>query len=450
MQCCGGGVRFKLYPKPPYAEPAWPAETICVAAPPGAIGPGPCDHRMVLLNPADEDRVYGLNLGPLGTPYLNLPPWQGRLNAPILPDAGGHFDHLAEGTQAFEEAHVFGTVRFVLDIWEGYFGRPIAWHFARDLGRLEIVIRPAIDNAYVGYGFMEVGAHHAKDGSLAPYSLNFDVMAHELGHLIIYATIGLPVPVGQPGDYFGFHESAADMTALIAVLHFDTLLARLLEETGGNLYTYNELNRFAELSAHEQIRLAGNARRLSDFAAGWDDEHDLSQPLTGALFDVLVDIFQELLVERGLIARDVAELSRGVRRDPDSVDAIQPEFDAAFAAAPDGFREALVEARDYMGLALAMTWQRLTSDTLVFAHVADQLLATEAMLSGGRYRRAFVESLDWREFGRVAVGPRLTPPDKRSHSFSPRSFVPTSAVALPPMTFREQAMMAGLTPTIRA
>jgi hypothetical protein len=444
MQCCGGGVRFRLFPKPPYAEPAWPAETVCVASPPGAIGPGPCDHRIVLLNPVDKDEVYGLNLGPLGTPYLNLPPWKGRIRPPILPGPDGHFDHYAEGTPEFEEAHVFGTVRFVLDIWERYFGRSIAWHFSRDYRRLEIVIRPAIDNAYAGYGFMEVGAHHGESGTLVPYSLNFDVMAHELGHLIIYSAVGMPMPEGQPGDYFGFHESAADMTALIAVLHFETLITRLLEETRGNLYTFNELNRFAELSSHEQIRLAGNARRLSEFAAGWEDEHALSEPLTGALFDIVVDVFQEILVERGLIGRDVAELSRDVRRDPASVEAIQPVFDTAFATSGEGFRAALVEARDYMGVALAATWMRLTPEILTFDRVADELVLTEMALSGGRYRRAFVESLSWRELGSVKVGPRLKPPDERSHGFSPRTFIPARNMMMPPMSYRERAMMAGL------
>ena len=78
-------------------------------------------------------------------------------------------------------------------------------------------------------------------------------------------------------------KSGADTTALIAALHFESLLiAHLLEETRGNLYTFNELDRFAELSPHDQIRLASNDVKMSAFAAGWVDEHALSQPLTGA------------------------------------------------------------------------------------------------------------------------------------------------------------------------
>ena len=94
-------------------------------------------------------------------------------------------------------------------------------------------------------------------------------------------------------------------------------MTHLLEETHGNLYVFNELDRFAELSPHEQIRLASNDVKLSQFSAGWEDEHALSQPLTGAIFDIGVDIFQELLVERGLIPRDVAEATRIVRDEPE-------------------------------------------------------------------------------------------------------------------------------------
>ena len=51
---------------------------------------------------------------------------------------------------------------------------------------------------------MEIGAHHYPDGMPAPYALNFDVIAHEIGHLIIYCDIGLPTPADQQGEYLGF------------------------------------------------------------------------------------------------------------------------------------------------------------------------------------------------------------------------------------------------------
>ena len=442
--CCGSGVRFRLFPKPPSVHPEWPPETIRVSSTPGSIGPGPCDDRMVVINPIGKSFAYGVNLGPLGTPHLSMPPWNGRIRHPVSPDAEGHFDHIPEGTPEFAEAHVFGAVRFVLDIWENYFGRRIDWHFTPDYRQLEIVILPQLDNAYAGYGYMEVGAHHRDDGTLAPYALNFDVMAHELGHLIIYSTIGVPTPATQQGEYFGFQESAADTTALIAVLHFKSLLAHLLNETRGNLYTFNELDRFAELSPNDQIRLASNAVKLSEFADGWEDEHALSQPLTGALFDVGVDIFQEMLVERGLIPRDVAELTRFVRNNPERATAIQPVFDAAFPGCYESFRAALIDARDYLGFALAETWKRLSPDFFTYKGVASGLAEMDRLISGGRYQRAIIESFEWRGIGQVRVGPRLRPPDARSHVFSPRTLLPGMREHLPKMTYRERAMMAGI------
>ncbi len=349
-QCCGGGVRFRLFPKPPYVHPEWPPETIAVSDPPGSIGPGPADERMRLIFPVAKRYSYGVNPGPLGTPKLDFPPYRGLIHRPVCPDDEGNFDTIPEGTPQFAEAHVFGTVRFVLDIWERYFGRRIEWHFARDYRQLEIVIAPQIDNAYAGYGFMEVGAHHFPDGSLAPYALNFDVIAHELGHLILYSTIGLPTAATQHGEYYGFQESGADTTALIAALHFESLLAHLLEETHGNLYTYNELDRFAELVAArpdparqqrcEDVGICGRlGGRACAFAAA--DRRGLRH------------LGRHFPGNAGRPRADPEGCRRGdaaCTQQPENAAALQPVFDAAFADRYEEFRAALIEARDYYGI----------------------------------------------------------------------------------------------------
>ena len=65
-------------------------------------------------------------------------------------------------------------------------------------------------------------------------------------------------------------------------------------------------------------------------------------------------------------------------------------------------------------------------------------------MSGGRFRRALVESFDWREIGRATVGPRLKPPGPNSHTHSPRTITPDMARGLPKMSYRERAIAAGL------
>ncbi len=62
---------------------------------------------------------------------------------------------------------------------------------------------------------MEIGSDFPAGRSRrVPFSSNFDVIAHQLGHLIIYSEIGLPAEGALDGEYFGFHEAAADLTAL--------------------------------------------------------------------------------------------------------------------------------------------------------------------------------------------------------------------------------------------
>lgn len=437
------GTRFRLFPQAPYrtATPR-PPETVWLSPPAGSIGPGPQDDRMYVVDPIGKTQHYGIAPFPHWAALPYLPPWDGPNLAPALPDAAGHFDYLEPGTRQFEMAHLYAAVRFTLDVWEHYFGHPIAWHFRPPYERLEMSLLRTVKNAFAGFGFLEVGAHVTDAGEYHPFSLNFDIVAHEVGHLIIYSEVGLPVPELMEDEYFGFHESAADLVALLAVLHFDSVVERLLETTSGNLYTLNELNRFAELSEDEQIRIAGNARRMSEFVDGWTKEHDLSEPLTGALFDILVDIFHESLLERGLISPEVEELADQMQRVPEYEPLIQALFDEAYAINREGFREALLEARDYLGLALAETWRRLPAESLNYDDVAAILLGVERDLSGGRYQRLIRNSFLWREIGLARVGPRLLPPGAESHALSARTVTPQSLPMARRLSYSERWQLA--------
>jgi hypothetical protein len=436
------GTRVRIYPQPPFLASVREPETVWLSSPAGTVEPGPSDERMYLIEPVGKREPYGVAFTSYGTPYLYLPPWRQAIRPRALPDADGHFDHLDVGTPEFEMAHTYGCVRFVLDVWERYFGRPIEWHFSPTYDRLEIVLLPGWDNAQAGWGFMEVGAHTTEEGELRPFSLNFDTIAHEVGHLIIYSEVGIPSMEGAESEYFGFQEAAADLTALVAVLHFDSVVSRLLEMTRGNLYTFNELNRFAELGENEQIRIAGSDTKLSAFAVGWTDEHDLSKPLTGALFDIFVDIFHESLLDRGLISPDVEDLADQVQYVPEYEPLIQALFDDAYAVDPYGFREALLDARDDLGHALAQTWQRLRPYSLNYEDVADVLLEVDLELTGGRYQRLIRNNFLWREIGLVRVGPRLALPGTGSHALSARTITPESKPTVRRLSYRERWQIA--------
>lgn len=416
------GTRFRLYPQPSYLEGFEEPETVTIAAPPGSVGPGPADARMYAVYQADKPAPYGVAPDPSLHTEMFLPPWGGLILPPAMPDCEGHFDHLQPGTAQFETAHLFGTVHFVTDIWEGYFGRPIRWHFAADYDRLELSILPHVENAYAGYGFVEVGGRWS-GGLYRPYSLNFDVIAHEVGHLVIYGEVGLPSASGA-GEYFGFHESAADLVALVSSLHFDSVVDRLLLATRGNLYMVNLFNRMAELSDNNEIRIAANDRRLREFARGWIKEHDLSEPLTGAFFDIFVDLYHEHLLEAGLIAPEVEDLSDRLLDSPRYGPVMQALFDQAFADHPEGFKAALLDTRDLFGTYLAETWARIEARGLDYLAVAETFEAVDRDLSGGRYQRHIRGNFDMRDIGYVQVGPQLAPFGRDSHAASVRTLTP--------------------------
>lgn len=436
------GTAFRIFPQPWYPGSTQQLETVWLSPPPGTIGPGPSDARMYVVEPRGLKLPYGLNVGPFGSPYVYLPPWQGPVAAPAMPSREGHFDHLEPGMPGFEAAHAFGCAHFVLDAWDSYLDRPALWHFTQRYERLEITLIPHLDNATAGYGFMELGALGPADGGPALFSLSFDVIAHEFGHLFMYREIGLPDLAGMDDEFFGFHEAAADLVALVAALHLDPVVDRLLTTTRGNLYALNELNRFGELSDNDQIRLAGNGLKLSDFAAGWSTEHDLSLPFTGAMFDILVDVFHRSLLARGLIGQDVEELADGIEHRPEYEPLIQSLFDQVYDLEHEGFRDALLEARDYLGHLLAQTWQRLSPSRLTYASAAATLLEVDLDLTGGRYQEVIQECMSWREIGAVAVGPRLAQADATSHAFSARTITPDLVRRLRRPSYRERWAIA--------
>lgn len=437
------GTKFRLFPQPSFSESIDGTEVVWVSSPAGTVGPGPSDERMYVVDPIGKEQAYGAKKGAFGSTTLYLPPWDGEVFSPAAPDELGHFDYLEPGTPEFEAAHLYGTVRRTLDVWEGYFGREIPWHFSAIFDRLEITRLQHLDNAYAGFGFLEAGSHFTETGAARPFSLNFDVIAHEVGHLIIYAEVGNPTDESAAGEYHGFHESAADLVAMITVLHFESVVDELFEMTSGNLYTFNELNRFAELSDNAQIRLASNDRKLSEFADGWRKEHDLSQPLTGALFDILVDVFHESLLDRGLIDPRVEDLSDQIEDSPEYDAVMQPLFDRAYHANPEGFRQALFDARDYLGVALARTWSRLSPHYLTYHGVGQAMLDFDDEVTGGLHRRIIENNFLRRGIGLVRVGPRISPPDATSHAFSDRTVVPGDQEEIRPRSYAERMARAG-------
>ena len=390
------GVRFRLFPQAPvvpaFAEP----ETVVISRAPGSIGPGPSDERMYVVDALGKSRPYAF-------PYL--PPFTGSANPPVLPGPYGHFDHFEVGTREFDAAHMYGTLRFVLDIWEGYFERQVEWHFSKHFTRLELIPHLDWDNAQSGYGFIETGYGFDDDYGEHPFCLNFDVLSHELGHSFVFALVGTPPIEHVSAEYLGFQEAASDIVTLLSTLHFTSVVDHVLAETRGNIFAPNELNRFAELSPTHQIRSASNSLRVSDVPdlrtpterLSQLDRHLIGQPLTGAVFDILVELFQTILVQGGLISSELNAMSlradQGVDEREEAL--VQQRFDEAFRNRNEDFAQALFDARDIVGSLCASAFMQMHPD-LTYNQFYEAFLRADQLLMRGELRDIIRKSFDWR------------------------------------------------------
>ncbi|WP_353000610.1 hypothetical protein [Mesorhizobium sp. M0808] len=339
---------------------------------------------MYVIDPLIEKQPYEF-------PYL--PPYVGALRPPAEAGPDGHFDSIPIGTREFEAAHTYACVRRVLDIFESYVGREIPWFFEPTHVRLEIVPRLRWDNAQSGYGFLEMGENEAR-GEPWPFALNFDAVAHEVGHLIIFGVMGVPRS-DPPHEYFAYHEAVADFIALIGLLHFDTVLDIVLRRTRGNLLIANELDRFGEISDERQVRLFSHSLRMSDVSA---EVHDLSKPFAGALFDILVEIYQVLLFERGLSDLDPRDF-RDLRSELSEED-LQEQLSLSLGGNDRrlfALKSALEEARDLVGEMLVRSWEELEPHSITFQEAAEALIAAAESGRARRFASSVIDNFAWRE-----------------------------------------------------
>lgn len=378
------GTRFRLYPA--YADGFAEPELVTLSPPAGSLGPGPADMAMVTVNPLRKDQPYN--------PPGYMPPYRGPVHRPAPPDKDGHFDWIPVETEQFLAAHTYGSVRRTLDIWEAELGHRIVWWHAAFLPIVELIPLVHWANAHSGPGFIEMGRQPTASGGIAPFCLNYDVLAHETGHAILFSQIGTPEPLAVTREFLAFHESFADLIAIIGILHFHAIAAHVLSETAGDLYRPSDVSRIGIISRTEQIRIANNSATMADVAnvqlapdGSWTDpsgqnrnQHSIAEPLTGAVFDILVEFYQDTLVRQGLIpaASDVRGWTeREVASASESIDRTFAESFARFAPV---FRAALDHARDLVATCMAHVMVTLKPKTLNFARVAARFLEAAAAL----------------------------------------------------------------------
>jgi len=384
------GTKFRLFTQPRFLSAFREPETIIVSLSPESINEGPSDDRFYVVD--------AINKKPYSYPYM--PPHEGLSTPPVKPDAKtGHFDHLDIDSRGFKAAHMYACVRRVLDIWEDYFESRIEWHFRLHFERMELIPLIFWGNAHSGYGFLEFGYGSNEWGEVdktRPYCMNFDVLAHELGHSFVYSKVGYPNANTKTHYYGGFHEAIGALVALISTLHFDKVVDHLLEKSKGNLFSENEVSRIGELSESRQIRKAFNYERMSTVS---QEPHDLSKPLTGAIFDIMVEVFQKTLVEKELISKALADESYHGPEDGVDDSEIHRQFEDSYRGKEKEFKLSLLEARDYLGDILSKVLNSISPHNMSYVNVGNALISADVETTGGIYNNVIRDCFAWREIG---------------------------------------------------
>jgi hypothetical protein len=405
-----GGAKFKIFVQPRYIEGFEVPETIRISLKPNEIKLGPSDSRMYVVDVKNK-LPYGE-----GCPYdpqffyQNGNP-KDEFFDPPEPDQDGHYHNVNTNSRGFLSSTMYATLRFGIDIWENYVGNTIEWITQKENSFKKLELIPLINlknNAYANKGYLEYGYSGKISfitfdiNKIKPYCENFDVLCHELGHQIIYSLIGKPTS-SLEYEFRGFHESAGDLASIVTSLHFDTLVDKLLEKTKGNLFSFNILERLAELSSTEQIRNAFNNYKTSTIPSEYP--HDRSLPLTGAFFDILVEVYQSYLVKYGLISEDLAKRSLNDENLDDPNDPvkikIQEEFNSAYIGKEQKFKDNLLKSRDYLGKLLASTWKDLSRFDFTYSKVFEKVIQIENEMARNENRNNYIYIIKgcfgWRE-----------------------------------------------------
>jgi hypothetical protein len=136
---------------------------------------------------------------------------------------------------------------------------------------------------------------------------SLDIVSHEAGHAVLDGLKPGWLSIGNPPQTGGLHESFGDLTAVFLALSQLDQVEAIIAQTKANLHDKTFLADLAEefglaLGRPNGLRNADNDFKLSEVGT---EVHAISQVFTGAIYDILADIF---VFERNPAQKDDAAL----------------------------------------------------------------------------------------------------------------------------------------------
>lgn len=204
---------------------------------------------------------------------------------------------------AFDAVHTYTVVRQVLTMYQRVLGRKLQWQWNRN-SHVEnaIAVYPHAGRAANAYysrnervlKFFFFTPFSQPPGAPDVYTCrSLDIVAHEAGHAILDSLKPNWILSNASPQTGGLHEAFGDLTSIFLILSQLDLVEYIIAETKADLHRPGMMGALAEefgnaLGLPEGLRNADNNLKLSEVS---NEVHEISQVFTGAVFDILADIF---------------------------------------------------------------------------------------------------------------------------------------------------------------
>src|SRR3989441_554551 len=233
---------------------------------------------------------------------------------PVTRNVDGDFLFPAD-TPEGDCAHTFAVVRQTLTMFEraeGGVAIPWAWNTNGNTEVLTAYPRAGLTpNAYYSRNQKTLKFFYfTPPGASQVYTCrSLDIVAHETGHAVLDGLKPGWLGMGNPPQTGALHEAFGDLTAIFLALSQLDQVEAFVAITKANLHAKNYLSALAEqfgaaLGRSAGLRNADNDLKLSQVS---NEVHELSQVFTGAIYDILADIYAHERIQQGKV-KDPAQI----------------------------------------------------------------------------------------------------------------------------------------------
>jgi hypothetical protein len=248
---------------------------------------------------------------------------------PVEPNAFGDFVTMPD-TPQFDAVHTFAVVRQTLTMYQRALSNagaemplPWQWNSSADTSPLQIFPYglPNVMNAFYSraQSCLKFGDFVPSGETARLYTCrSFDIVSHETGHAVLDGLKPQWLNADNPPQTGGLHESFGDLTAIFLALSQLDQCEAVVAQTKARLHDKTFLSDIAEqfglaLGSTTGLRNADNDLTLSQAGT---EVHAISQVFTGAVYDILADIFaferQPALEDCASVLHRVAGWLRGL------------------------------------------------------------------------------------------------------------------------------------------